>query len=281
MDDRRVDSRSCATAGVDLIEIGFPYSDPIADGPVIQASYTRALANKVRLPEIFGGLKALTGESHPPLLAMVAYAIVFRAGSRAVRAVGGRRRIFRTDRARSPGRSGGRPVRNWLARWGSISFRSSLRRRRPSESTASCNRRAGLCTACRSPARREFAKRCPRNSPEPGRTEKEDQAAPGRRLRDRSAGTGRIAPRPGRRRHRRIGALSGRSSDSTAQSPPIARRCSTKSARFARTMAEAAHNGVQAVNNSARSRARSPCTSSAPARSRSTGRARRPGCSRR
>jgi tryptophan synthase alpha chain len=67
-------------SGVDLIEIGFPYSDPIADGPVIQASYTRALANKIRLPEIFGALKALKGESLPPLLAMVAYAIIFRAG---------------------------------------------------------------------------------------------------------------------------------------------------------------------------------------------------------
>jgi tryptophan synthase alpha chain len=66
--------------GVDLIEVGFPYSDPIADGPVIQASYTRALANKVRLPDIFGGLKALAGEPIPPLLAMVAYAIVYRAG---------------------------------------------------------------------------------------------------------------------------------------------------------------------------------------------------------
>jgi tryptophan synthase alpha chain len=67
-------------SGVDLIEIGFPYSDPIADGPVIQASYTRALANKTRLPEIFAALKSLQGESHPPLLAMVAYAIIFRAG---------------------------------------------------------------------------------------------------------------------------------------------------------------------------------------------------------
>ena len=65
---------------VDLIEVGFPYSDPIADGPVIQASYTRALAKNVHLPEIFGGLKALSGESIPPLLAMVAYAIVFRTG---------------------------------------------------------------------------------------------------------------------------------------------------------------------------------------------------------
>jgi tryptophan synthase alpha chain len=66
--------------GVDLIEVGFPYSDPIADGPVIQASYTRALDKKVRLPDIFGALKALSGESIPPLLAMVAYAIVFRTG---------------------------------------------------------------------------------------------------------------------------------------------------------------------------------------------------------
>jgi tryptophan synthase alpha chain len=66
--------------GVDLIEVGFPYSDPIADGPVIQAAYTRALSNKVRLSEIFAGLKNLRGETIPPLLAMVAYAIVFRAG---------------------------------------------------------------------------------------------------------------------------------------------------------------------------------------------------------
>jgi tryptophan synthase alpha chain len=66
--------------GVDLIEVGFPYSDPIADGPVIQAAYTRALSSKVRLSEIFAALKKLKGESVPPLLAMVAYAIVFRAG---------------------------------------------------------------------------------------------------------------------------------------------------------------------------------------------------------
>ena len=41
--------RRLAAAGAHLIEIGFPYSDPIADGPVIQASFTRAL-KIIRMP---------------------------------------------------------------------------------------------------------------------------------------------------------------------------------------------------------------------------------------
>ncbi len=72
-----------ATRGVDLIEIGFPYSDPIADGPVIQASYTRALAKHLHVSDIFAAVKSLprTGSSPlPPLVAMVAYAIIFRTG---------------------------------------------------------------------------------------------------------------------------------------------------------------------------------------------------------
>jgi len=72
---------------VDLIEIGFPYSDPIADGPVIQASYTRALQKKLHVSEIFAAVKELTsaspqnaGGTLPPLVAMVAYSIIFRMG---------------------------------------------------------------------------------------------------------------------------------------------------------------------------------------------------------
>ena len=42
--------------GCSLCELGIPYSDPIADGPVIQASYTRALDSKIKLAEIFAML---------------------------------------------------------------------------------------------------------------------------------------------------------------------------------------------------------------------------------
>lgn len=40
-------------AGADVIELGMPFSDPMADGPVIEAAGQRALANKVNLPKIF------------------------------------------------------------------------------------------------------------------------------------------------------------------------------------------------------------------------------------
>ena len=43
-----------AAAGADLIEIGVPFSDPMADGPVIQHANERALAKGVGLPQIFG-----------------------------------------------------------------------------------------------------------------------------------------------------------------------------------------------------------------------------------
>lgn len=73
--------KELAAAGADLIEVGFPYSDPIADGPVIQASYTRALNNKVKLSGIFAAVESLKGEIKTPLLAMVSYAIIFRHGT--------------------------------------------------------------------------------------------------------------------------------------------------------------------------------------------------------
>src|SRR5579863_4304046 len=61
--------RECAKRGASLIEIGFPYSDPIADGSVIQASYTRALGKGLTIDAIFGAMRALN-EDKVPLVAM-------------------------------------------------------------------------------------------------------------------------------------------------------------------------------------------------------------------
>ncbi len=68
-------------AGVDLIELGFPYSDPIADGPVIQASYTRALNAGITVEAIFDMMQSLREAQLPPTLAMVSFAIIFRYGT--------------------------------------------------------------------------------------------------------------------------------------------------------------------------------------------------------
>jgi tryptophan synthase alpha chain len=66
--------------GATLCEVGIPYSDPIADGPVIQASYTRALAHKIKVPAIFDMLRGVSGQVKMPLVTMVSYAIVHRYG---------------------------------------------------------------------------------------------------------------------------------------------------------------------------------------------------------
>jgi tryptophan synthase alpha chain len=74
--------------GADLVEIGFPYSDPIADGPVIQASYTRALEHGLRLDDIYGMARRLSAapalaERGVPLVAMASYSLVHRRGPEA------------------------------------------------------------------------------------------------------------------------------------------------------------------------------------------------------
>jgi tryptophan synthase alpha chain len=76
-----------AHSGASLIEIGFPYSDPIADGPVIQASYTRALARGVQLEDIFRTVEQIARseiirERRVPLVGMVSYALVHHRGAR-------------------------------------------------------------------------------------------------------------------------------------------------------------------------------------------------------
>lgn len=71
--------------GAHLIEVGIPYSDPIADGPVIAASYHRALERGVRVSHIFQTLRTLRAEAsakigEAPLVSMVSYSIINRIG---------------------------------------------------------------------------------------------------------------------------------------------------------------------------------------------------------
>lgn len=56
--------------GVDLIELGMPYSDPLADGPVIQASSTRALQNGMTISKLFEQLKDFRNQIHVPVILM-------------------------------------------------------------------------------------------------------------------------------------------------------------------------------------------------------------------
>ncbi|MFH5802879.1 tryptophan synthase subunit alpha [Alienimonas sp. DA493] len=75
--------RTLADAGADLIELGVPFSDPIADGPVIQASYTRALGGGFKLSQFWAMLEGLDTDSLPPLVGMVSVSIVQRVGTAA------------------------------------------------------------------------------------------------------------------------------------------------------------------------------------------------------
>ncbi len=73
--------KELSASGADLIEIGFPYSDPIADGPVIQASYTRALNKHIKVKDIFAEIGQVSKTIPTPLVAMVSYALIFRSGT--------------------------------------------------------------------------------------------------------------------------------------------------------------------------------------------------------
>ncbi len=72
--------KELADCGCHLCEVGIPYSDPIADGPTIQASYSRALDAGVNLRGIFAAITSLTNELTMPLVCMVSYSIVLRVG---------------------------------------------------------------------------------------------------------------------------------------------------------------------------------------------------------
>lgn len=72
--------RKMASAGCDLIEIGIPFSDPIAEGPVIQNANIRALKNNVTTDDVFNMVKEISAEVDIPMVFMTYLNVLFKYG---------------------------------------------------------------------------------------------------------------------------------------------------------------------------------------------------------
>ena len=82
-----------ARNGVDIIELGPPYSDPVMDGTVIQEATQQALANGFRTADLFTVIKAITDQTDVPVVIMTYWNLVVQYGvdryADAVAAAGG------------------------------------------------------------------------------------------------------------------------------------------------------------------------------------------------
>ena len=67
-------------AGADVVEFGIPFSDPMAEGPVIQRASVRALKNNIKLKDIYNSVKEIRKTSQIPLAFMLYYNIIFKYG---------------------------------------------------------------------------------------------------------------------------------------------------------------------------------------------------------
>jgi tryptophan synthase alpha chain len=69
-----------ARGGADIIEIGIPFSDPVADGPTIQAAGLRALKANIKLEDIFQMAQNLRSKTQAPLVFMTYFNPIFAYG---------------------------------------------------------------------------------------------------------------------------------------------------------------------------------------------------------
>ena len=72
--------RAMERRGVAMVEVGFPFSDPLADGPVIQTAATNAIRNGMSLTKLFAQLKAIKDEVSIPLVLMGYLNVVMQFG---------------------------------------------------------------------------------------------------------------------------------------------------------------------------------------------------------
>lgn len=71
---------ACGSAGASVIEIGIPFTDPIADGPVIAGAMHHALAGGVTPGKVFEAVRGVRSHTDAGLVAMVSYSIAYRMG---------------------------------------------------------------------------------------------------------------------------------------------------------------------------------------------------------
>ncbi len=72
--------RGLVKGGADIIELGFPFSDPLADGPVIQNASTVSLNKGTKLNDLFNLIKKIRGETDIPLVLMTYTNILYKQG---------------------------------------------------------------------------------------------------------------------------------------------------------------------------------------------------------
>jgi len=72
--------RGLIKGGADIIELGFPFSDPIADGPVIQNASTISLSKGTKLQQFFKIIKKIRKETNIPLILMTYTNLLYRQG---------------------------------------------------------------------------------------------------------------------------------------------------------------------------------------------------------
>ena len=70
LEDTAIVLKALQDKGIDMVEVGIPFSDPMADGPVIQAAATQALRNGMSLHRLFEQLKAIRSEINIPVVLM-------------------------------------------------------------------------------------------------------------------------------------------------------------------------------------------------------------------
>jgi tryptophan synthase alpha chain len=72
--------RGLVKGGADIIELGFPFSDPIADGPTIQKASTGSLNNGIKIEKFFKLVKQIRNETDTPLILMTYTNILYKQG---------------------------------------------------------------------------------------------------------------------------------------------------------------------------------------------------------